>query len=207
MPKNLGASGARNAGAKYAENSIIAFNDSDDLWKPEKLEKQMNYWQEHPEFAMIYCEYQMHRPEKTYMIPDPELSGDLEGDIFPWLLLRNSIGTPTMLMYRDCFLEVGGFDVTLRSLEDWDFAIRFAEKFQIGYVEEPLVDAQYSEGGVSSAVGVYYESRCKMIAAYKEQMLACGVFDAVVNDLFRRAQNRDMLETVKKMLMLLLAQE
>ena len=205
LNENKGVSAARNAGAEYAESEVIAFDDSDDLWRPDKLEKQMNYWKEHPEFSMIYSAYCMHRPEDNYIVPDKNMVGDLEGDIFPWLLLRNSIGAPTMLMYRQCFLDVGGFDVTMRSMEDWDFAIRFAEKYMIGYVEEPLVDAAYSEGGVSSRAGAYYESRCKMIADYKEQMLAYGIFDAAVNDLFARAQHRDMLDTVKKMLLLFLS--
>lgn len=205
LPENMGASAARNAGAQYAESEIIAFEDSDDLWKVDKLEKQMAYWKEHPEFSMIYCQYTMHMSDATCIAPNKEWYGEFEGDIFPWLLLRNTVGTPTMLMYRECFLEVGGFDTTMRSLEDWDFAIRFAEKYMIGYVEEPLVDAFFTEGGISSKTAAYYESRCKMIAMYKEQMLTYDIFDVAVSDLFQRAEKRNMLETVKKMLMLFLS--
>lgn len=204
LSQNSGASGARNAGVEYAQSRIIAFEDSDDLWKEDKLEKQMSYWKEHPEFSMIYCQYNMNTKDGVFVTPNSDWDGDLEGDIFPWLLLRNTVGAPTMLMYKECFLEVGGFDTTMRSLEDWEFAIRYAEKYRIGYVEEPLVDAFFSEGGVSSGVAAYYESRCKMIARYKEQMLKYGVFDTVVSDLFQRAEKRNMVETVKKMLMLFL---
>lgn len=204
LPHNRGASGARNAGVEYSKGKIIAFEDSDDLWKKEKLEKQMSYWKEHPEFSMIYCQYNMHVSGEVCNVPDKDWYGEFEGDIFPWLLLRNTVGAPTMLMYKESFLKVGGFDTTLRSLEDWDFAVRFAEKYMIGYVEKPLVDAFFSEGGVSSGTAAYYESRCKMIARNKKQMMEYGVFDLAVTDLFQRAEQRNMLENVKKMLMLFL---
>lgn len=207
LPHNMGASGARNAGVEYAETDIIAFQDSDDLWIPDKLEKQMKYWKEHPEFSMIYCAICLHDSDGMSVFPGEGFVGDLEGDILSWLLFRNSIGTPTMLMYKNCFIKAGGFDVTMNSLEDWDFAIRFAKKYLIGYLDKPLVDSYDTAGGISSRVGAYYESRCKMIANYKEDLLACGIFDSAVNDLFQRAQNRNMLETVKKMLLLFLSQK
>ncbi len=207
LPQNMGASGARNAGVAYAESEIVAFEDSDDLWRPDKLEKQMNYWREHPQVSMVYCACCLHDKDGEGRFPNEQLEGELEGDIHAWLLLRNSIGTPAMLMYKDCFLDVGGFDTTLNSLEDWDFVIRFAEQYLIGYVDEALLDVYHTEGGISSRVGAYYESRCRMIASYRERLLAYGIFDYAVNDLFKRAQNRNMLEEVKKMLLLLLSEK
>lgn len=202
--KNIGASAARNEGAKQAKSEIIAYNDSDDLWKPEKLEKQMKYWERHSEFSMVYCAYSMNRPEGTFVVPDEQMEGELEGDIFLWLLLRNSIGTPTMVMRRADFFKAGGFDTTFRSLEDWEFAIRFSEKNGIGYISDILVDAGYNEDGISSRVSAYYESRCKIIAKYKHQLMENGIFENVVNDVLMRAQKRGILETVKKMLILFL---
>lgn len=201
LQKNSGASNARNVGVEYATGEWIAFEDSDDLWKEDKLEKQMDYGRMHPECAMIYCQYKMHIEGKIALVPNRHWAGELEGDIFPWLLVRNTIGTPTMLMKKTCFQEVGGFDTTLRSLEDWEFAIRFAEKYLIGFVEEPLVDAYHSAGGVSSGTAAYYESRCKMVATYKEQMIQYNIFDTVVGELFTRAGERGLLEPVKQMLM------
>ena len=102
-------------------------------------------------------------------------------------------------------MEIGGFDSSLKGLEDWDFSLRFSEKFSIGYVNEILVDAYYSAGGISSGVSAYYESRCRLIARYREQMMAGGIFDLAVKDLFRRAEKSGMLEEVKKMLLLFLS--
>lgn len=201
---NGGASAARNEGVRQADAPLIAFQDSDDIWKPEKLEKQMAYWQEYPEYAMIYCAYKKYIDGQEIVVPNASWRGSLEGKLFSWLAQRNSIGAPTMLMKRECFLEAGGFDTDLRALEDWDFVLRFSTKYAIGYVDEPLVDSYDSLGGVSSGVSAYYESRCRMIGRYKEQMLAEGVFDFVVNDLFQRAEQRGALEEVKRLLMLYL---
>ena len=202
---NKGASAARNEGVRQADYSVIAFQDSDDIWKPEKLEKQMVYWQEHPKYAMIYCAYTKYIDGQEIIVPNAGWRGKLEGKLFLWLAQRNSIGAPTMLMKRECFLEAGGFDTDLKALEDWDFALRFSAKYEIGYVDEALVDSYDSLGGVSSDVSAYYESRCRMIGRYKEQMLAEGVFDLAGSDLFQRAEQRGALEEVKRLLMLCLS--
>lgn len=202
---NGGASAARNEGVRQADAPLIAFQDSDDIWKPEKLEKQMVYWQQHPEYAMVYCAYKKYIDGQEIVVPNANWRGSLEGKLFSWLAQRNSIGAPTMLMKRECFLYAGGFDTDLRALEDWDFALRFSAKYAIGYVDEPLVDSYDSLGGISSGVSAYYESRCRMIGRYKEQMIAEGVFDFVVNDLFQRAEQRGALEEVKGLLMLCLS--
>lgn len=201
---NGGASAARNEGVRQAACPLIAFQDSDDIWRPEKLEKQMAYWQQHPEYSMIYCSYKKYIDGQEIIVPNTDWRGELEGWIFSWLAQRNSIGAPTMLMKRECFLEVGGFDTSLRALEDWDFVLRFSQKYAIGYVDEPLVDSYDSPDGVSSGGSAYYESRCRMIGKYKEQMMSEGVFDLVVGDLFQRAEQRGALEEVKRMLLLFL---
>ena len=129
---------------------------------------------------------------------------ELEGNIFSCLLLRNSIGAPTMFIKKVCFDQVGGFDASLRCLEDWEFAIRFAKKFSIGYIEEPLINVYSQPGGVSSNIGGYYEARCKIIALYKEEMQCHGIFDRVVLDMFERAKNTGVLKQVQAMLMIAL---
>ena len=83
------------------------------------------------------------------------MQGELEGDIFTSLLMRNTIGAPTMLMRKECFLQCGGFEPSYKSLEDWEFVLRFAEKYQVGFIEEPLVDAYLSRNSVSSVAGAY----------------------------------------------------
>lgn len=100
---------ARNAGVQYAKGDIIAFQDSDDCWYADKLEKQMAYWAEHPECNMIYSAYMLKRGNgKEVRVPYAETWGNLEGDIFDTLLVNNTIGIPTMLFRKSSFLEAVG---------------------------------------------------------------------------------------------------
>lgn len=202
--KNGGAALARNIGVSEASAELIAFHDSDDCWRPKKLEKQMDYWKKHPEYSMIYSQYLWHFEDGNEGVtPSDNFGGQFEGDIFKDLLVRNTIGAPTMLIKKDCFLEAGGFDTELKCLEDWEFAIRFARRYMIGYVKEALVDVYLLEGGVSSGSGFYY-CRCKMIADYKDVLIQNGLFDGVILELFERARTIGAMEQVQKMLILML---
>lgn len=209
LKENRGAAGARNEGIRRSECSLIAFQDSDDVWRPEKLERQMIYWEQHPECALVYCDYLAHAVLDEETVDEWVVSArgkESEKGIFLQLLLENSIGTPTMLVKKECFLEVGGFDDTLRSLEDWDLAVRIAEKYSIGYINEILLDVYPGKDGISMGLGAYFDGRSRMIARYREQMTEAGIFDRAVNDLFQMAQKRGVLETVKRMLLLYMGQ-
>lgn len=206
LETNQGAAGARNEGVRQAQGSIIAFQDSDDVWRPEKLERQLAYWQAHPEYAMIYCSYRKYMQyQESFDVPNVNWVGELEGSLFSWIAQRNSVGAPTMLVKKDCFLEVGGFATDFSALEDWDFVLRFSAIYLIGYVDEILVDSYESPDGISSGVAAYFEGRCRMIVKNRELLLREGVFDAAVQNLFARAEQRGLLKEVKEMLMLYLS--
>lgn len=207
LPSNQGVSNARNVGVSLATASLIAFQDSDDRWRKDKLEKQMEYWRAHPEYSMVYSSYVYHaEEEECYQVPSENMQGELEGTIFTSLLLRNTIGAPTILMRKECFLQCGGFDVSYKSLEDWEFVLRFSKEYQIGFVKEALMDAYLSRNSVSSAAGAYYESRCRMIAKYKKELLETGLFDTVVADILKRAEEGNVLEMVNKILLMFLSE-
>lgn len=199
LPQNMGAAAARNEGVRFAKGEIIAFHDSDDIWLSEKLEKQMSYWKEHPEFSMIYCAYLLHRDNLKFRTQPAERK-ELEGDILQYLLLRNFIGTPTMLLRKACFEDVGGFNVALHCLEDWEFAVRFAESYYIGYVDEVLVKAYYSPGGISSKKAEYYETKCYVISKYQKYYVQYDVFTRAVSELLQQAAGVGVMDEVKEML-------
>lgn len=200
LTENKGAAGARNEGVKLAKSSFIAFHDSDDVWLPDKLKKQADYIDQHPEYDLVYGKVRVLSDEGSYEFPNEAVEGDLEGDLYPWLLRRNTIDTPTMFIRKAAFEEVGGFDSSLRCIEDWEFALRFSMKHKIGYIDEVLIDSYISEGGVSRNKAAYYETRCKLIQFHRDNIEKLGIFDEIVMDMFSRAERSGVLPQVQQML-------
>lgn len=202
MPENKGASAARNEGIRRAACQYIAFQDSDDRWKTDKLEKQMQALVDNPQAGLVYCAYECQRFDgDTAIVPDAQMPlHDKQGDIYHKLLCRNTIGAPTVLARRECFDKAGVFCESLTCLEDWELFVRIAKEYEILFMEEPLVIVHLAAGGVSSNTAGYYEARCYMIARHKEALIACGQFNNVVEEVLLRAQRRGILEQVNKLL-------
>ena len=168
--QNMGPAVSRNRGARLAKGEFIAFHDSDDEWYPDKLSKQMKVFAKHPDYSLVYCAYKYSYPDREIQIPGIDTDKKLlSGKMFESLLNENKIGTPTIVVRKDAFFEVDGFDEELRSLEDWEFAIRISENHLIGYVDEILMKANYSEGSVNDEVknaGFMAETCTKILCRY-----------------------------------------
>ncbi len=206
--RNGGASKARNTGVGLASYELIAFQDSDDIWRPDKLSAMMDHRSRHPREVLIYSPFLITLPDgEKRKVPEWGDQKELSGDLFARLLCSNVISTQTMLTTQTVFHKAGGFDESLPALEDWDLAIRISKLGSIGYVDRVLVDVAASEGGLSSSVRKYFDARCRMIVKYREDMERLGLFDKILMELFHKAEEGGILEEVKKMLMLYLSRE
>lgn len=204
--KNLGAGASRNRGVELARYKYIAFQDSDDVWRCDKLEKQMEYMSIHYEYDMVYCSFLKHYSDGNEIIVPNRQTGNRQGDMRTTLLINNMIGTPTILIKKECFMICGGFDEELRSIEDWDFVVRASEKSLIGFIEDVLVDAYETQGSISYDGAEYYKARCKMLAANAGYLQENGLFDRLVMEMFNDAEQRGVLDSVKTIFMLSLKQ-
>ncbi|MBP5156273.1 MAG: glycosyltransferase [Treponema sp.] len=154
LEKNGGPSRARNEGIRLARGEFVAFHDSDDVWHPEKLEKQLKLMEEDPECQLVFCKYRVHGKTVSDVPQEDvfDLSGTEHG-MLDVLIRENKIGTPTMLLRRSALDAAGTFDEKLRTMEDWDLALRIARQGKISFLPEALLDVYPSEGSVNSILG------------------------------------------------------
>ena len=146
---NKGACHARNYGAGLSRGEYIAFQDSDDFWHPDKLEKQLSFMlQEKTKFTFCGMNRVSEKGSRYYY---PVHGFSREKDPITQLLLENRVGTQTMLMRREVWEEVR-FDESFRRYQDWDFALRVAARYKMSYLPEALVDSAVSGSSISSSV-------------------------------------------------------
>jgi hypothetical protein len=126
-----------NAAAEKAQGDYLAFADAGQRWMPRKLEKQTLMLRQNPDVSWCYCDAWLSgtqiRWSETTRLPG--------GNILRPLLLKNFIPPGSVLMRRDVFAALGGFDesgVYLGS-EEWELWIRLAAIHLVGVIHEPLI--------------------------------------------------------------------
>ena len=136
--QNFGACKARNTGLSEAQGEYIAYLDDDDEWVSTKLEKQIKkFEQSSKNTALIYCGYLTKFPTGGYKTVSLCLQ---RGKVFDQLILKNFIGgTYFPLIKTEALHEIKGFDERMQSAQDFDVWLRLASKYEVDYVNEPLV--------------------------------------------------------------------
>lgn len=147
--KNSGAAAARNIGADKARGFYLAFQDSDTIWAPSKLELQMQFLSVHPEIALVFHPYLSINEKQTVFDPPRLRLSSLSSHIFYDLLAGPLIGAPTIVMKTDVFRSLHGFAEQFRSFEDYEFSIRVAKDYEIGCLPEALLRSYHPDAGIN----------------------------------------------------------
>lgn len=140
---NQGASAARNNGATVAQGEWLALLDADDLWKPGKLAKQWDIIQSHPDSVFITTGREFAHQRKIY-------NGS---NIYRWrieqLLAHNRVHTSSVMVKREIFQSLGGFDPGLVTGEDWDLWLRIVHRYPAYGTTKRLITRYRVKGSLS----------------------------------------------------------
>ena len=135
---NKGVSAARNVGLAKSRGQWIAFLDSDDTWRPEKLQEQSNYFQD-PAVGMVFCGLEFTDDSGRRLgYTRPLLSGDFLLQLVTFTSPAIGGGS-TAIVRSECLRRLGVFDEQLSTAADLDMWVRIAAQYEIRAVPAPLV--------------------------------------------------------------------
>ena len=157
--ENSGVAAARNLAIRKSKGEYIAPIDADDIWYPQKLEKQVQCILEADQSVGLVYAWSVTIAEDDVIIGgDIESSRDfqsVEGTLYPALVYSNFIGNASVpLIRRSCFEKVGGYNCNLKAhnaqgCEDWDIYLRIAEHYKFRVVQEFLIGYRQVGGSMS----------------------------------------------------------
>jgi glycosyltransferase involved in cell wall biosynthesis len=152
--ENGGVARARNLGIAEARGDLVAFLDSDDLWQPTKLQRQVALMNSRPDIGVCFT-------AATRVDAQGHLIGTMPArdysDYCEALLLYSVIipaSCSTSLVRRDVALDDGGFDPAFSQTADWDYFLRLSQISRFAPIFEPLVQYRTHTGNMSSDIGL-----------------------------------------------------
>lgn len=148
---NSGVSRARNRGVSCAQGNWIAFLDSDDEWLPEKLLRQISSLSENPSISFCHTDeiWIRHGKRINPMHKHRKQGGWIYEKCLPLCVISPS----SVLIKKDIFETLGGFDESLPACEDYDYWLRYCCRYPVLFVEEPLL---IKHGGHSDQLSKKY---------------------------------------------------
>lgn len=143
---NRGVSATSNEAIESCNGEWVHLLGSDDVIYPDKIQRQCYFIQQwnDPALALVYADAD-YLDETGRVLPKRQgqrPASEPDHSAYQWLFLHNPITNPTLALKRDAFLNLGGFDESLR-LEDWDCWLRLSTRHAIARVPEILAGYRY----------------------------------------------------------------
>lgn len=145
---NLGYTRSLNRGLKLARGLFVARQDADDISAPERFEKQIAYFDAHPEVGLLGTVTNLIDDKGKILSPGFYSHLVSNTDLQKELLIDFCLAHGSVMIRRQCLDQVGPvYDVSLEPAEDHDLWLRLSEVTQVGNLAEPLYG--YRQHGAS----------------------------------------------------------
>ena len=153
--ENGGPASARNLGIKESTGEYVAFLDADDIWLPNKLEEQTKLLKNHVQPVVVFS--------RRFYLPSNEKDPTqvYYGNIYGHLLKTNFITNSSVLIDKRIIKDVGLLNESpkLFAIEDYEYLLRIAKKYQFFYVDAPLVGYTIHDQQINKKTKKYKISR------------------------------------------------
>lgn len=133
-----GAQAARNYGVEKATCEWVAFQDSDDVWKLDKIERQVATLKRHGGDENIVVHGNGVRCDELSRTEAPLAVPLTQGDCYKQLLIQPAPMYPTLLVSKSALLRIGPLDESCPAYQEWDTSIRLARNCRFVHLQEPL---------------------------------------------------------------------
>jgi glycosyltransferase involved in cell wall biosynthesis len=157
--ENRGLADARNKGILNSKGQYLAFLDSDDLWFENKLALQVEFLDTHRDVGLVFSDSWFKaygdvaaRDQRLFERRFFQIAKPYRGDVLCQLFVVNFIPVLTVLVRKECLLQVGLFKKEYDSAEDYDLWLRVARVFKVDYIDEPLATYRFRRDGLVTKV-------------------------------------------------------
>lgn len=146
---------SRNMGIRETKAPLVAFLDSDDTWRPEKLQRVFEVWEQDPEAGLVcHDEHAVRHGRISYALR----YGPYREDMYQFLLLNGCRLSTSATVVRRAYLDkVGGFseDPNLAGVEDYDLWLRLSRVCRFNFLHQTLGQFRLHPQSHSASSGVH----------------------------------------------------